>query len=84
MAGATGDNEQIDIAELLERSDLSAVDQRRVHNASDNGMIDGWTPTRQSVLRASSSLPLDGSTPTNTSGGYWTRKRSVPAPVPPG
>jgi hypothetical protein len=34
MAGATGDNEQIDIAELLDRSDLSAVDQRRVHNAS--------------------------------------------------
>jgi hypothetical protein len=51
MAGATADNEQLDIAELLERSDLSAVDQRRVHNASVNSMIDGWTPTRQSVLR---------------------------------
>jgi hypothetical protein len=50
MAGATADNEQLDIAELLERSDLSAVDQRRVHNAV-NSMIDGWTPTRQSVLR---------------------------------
>jgi hypothetical protein len=51
MAGATGDNEQIDIAELLDRSDLPAVDQRRVHNASVNGMFDGWTPTRRSVLR---------------------------------
>jgi len=29
---ATGDNEQ---------SDLSAADQRRLHNASVNGMVDG-------------------------------------------
>ena len=33
MAGAAADDEQVDIVELLEHSGLTAVDQRRVHNA---------------------------------------------------
>ena len=51
MAGAAADAEQVDIFELLERSEVTAVDQRRVHNALVNNMIDGWTPDRQSILR---------------------------------
>jgi hypothetical protein len=50
MAGAAADDEQVDIVELLD-SGLTAVDQRRVHNALVNNMIDGWTPDRQSILR---------------------------------
>jgi hypothetical protein len=51
MAGAAADDEQVDIVELLEHGGLTAVDQRRVHNALVNNMIDGWTPDRQSILR---------------------------------
>jgi hypothetical protein len=47
---ATGD-ELVDIVELLAQSGLTAVDQRRVHNALVNNMIEGWMPDRQALLR---------------------------------
>ena len=50
MAGAAADDELVNIVELLEHSGLTAVDQRRVHNALDN-MIEGGTPDHQSILR---------------------------------
>jgi hypothetical protein len=48
-SGATADGEQIGFSELLGRSNLSAVDKRRVCNALVNGMIEGWTPDRQTA-----------------------------------
>jgi antitoxin VbhA-like protein len=50
MTGATADGEHIDLVELLHRSDLPAVDRRRVYDAIVSSMIEGATPDRESVL----------------------------------
>jgi hypothetical protein len=57
----------------MAQSRLTAVDQRRGHDASVNYMIEGWTPDRQAVPR-SSILSPDGSTPTTTPDKYFVRK----------
>jgi hypothetical protein len=51
MTGATADGEQIDTVELLHRSDLSAVDRRRVRDALVSCIIEGQTLERKSVPR---------------------------------
>jgi antitoxin VbhA-like protein len=51
MTGEAADGELVDIVELLAQSGLTAIDQRRVHNALVNNMIEGWTPDRQAVTR---------------------------------
>jgi len=51
MTGEAVDGELVDIVELLAQSGLTAVEQRRVHNALVNNMIEGWTPDRQALLR---------------------------------
>lgn len=51
MTGEAADGELVDIVELVAQSGLTAVDQRRVHNALVNNMIEGWTPDRQAVPR---------------------------------
>jgi Antitoxin VbhA len=50
MSGATADGEHIDLVELLDRSDLPAVDRRRVDDAIVGSMIEDATPDRESVL----------------------------------
>jgi hypothetical protein len=50
MTGATADGEHIDLVELLHRSDLPAVDRRRVYDAIVSSMIEGATPDRESVI----------------------------------
>ena len=47
VTGEATDGEHVDIVELLARSELTAVNQRRVHNALVNNMIEGWMPGRQ-------------------------------------
>jgi hypothetical protein len=50
MTGEAADGELVDIVELLAQSGLTVVDQRRVHNALVNNMIEGWTPDCQAVV----------------------------------
>jgi hypothetical protein len=49
VEGSADDYEPVDIAAMLRDSDLSAENRRYVHNALASSMLEGWTPTRESV-----------------------------------
>ena len=47
--GSADDHESVDIAAMLHDSDLSAKNRRHVHDALASSVLEGWTPTRESV-----------------------------------
>jgi Antitoxin VbhA len=49
MSGSADGLDADDIAEILCASDLSDENRRHVHNAIVSGMIEGWTPSHESV-----------------------------------
>jgi hypothetical protein len=49
VEGSADDHDWVDIAAMLSDGDLSAENRRYVHNALASSMLEGWTPTRESV-----------------------------------
>jgi Antitoxin VbhA len=68
MSGSADELDAGDIAEILHASDLSAENRRYVHNALVSSMLEGWTPSRESVA-----LLIDAVTGNITAAEYRAR-----------